>query len=317
MISKVVVRSPFIMNMWERHPKTWRILIDLGIFLKYKTLNINKIPNKIVLSSSNVLYVNSEENRGRALLISDGITQKRLSYFWSTSVKEFSPNLIIDVGVNYGECLFSTTYPVGAIIYGIEANHHLIQYIIKSREVHPNKTQITIINAFASDKNDEQKEFYIDKHWSGTSSASYIPAHNMIEKVPVRTITIDSIFKKGSTNGTVLFKVDVEGYEAFVLKGMSGLLESCKSAIGFIEFNSEYIEKSGMIVAAFFSFLQKYFTIYMYVADDILVRVDSIHYEDLQGILGTDNIHTDLLVVTDEENIEVFDFIIQDHHKKM
>lgn len=310
LISKVVVRTPFIMNMWERHPKTWSFLIDLGIFLKYKTLNINKIPNKIVLSSSNVLYVNSEENRGRALLISDGITQKRLSYFWITSVKEFSPDLIIDVGVNYGECLFSTTYPVRTIIYGIEANHHLIQYIIKSREVHPNKTQITIINAFASDKNDEQKEFYIDKHWSGTSSASYIPAHNMIEKVPVRTITIDSIFKKGSINGTVLFKVDVEGYEAFVLKGMIELLEKCESAIGFIEFNSEYIEKSGIKVEAFFSFLQKYFTIFMYVEDNHLVRADSIHVEDLKRIFGTDYIHTDLLVVTDEENMSVFGFNI-------
>lgn len=311
MISKVVVRTPFIMNMWEHHPKTWKFLIDLGIFFKYKTLNIDKIPNKIVLPSSNVLYINSEENRGRALLISDGITQKRLSYFWSTSVKEFSPDLIIDVGVNYGECLFSTTYPVRTTIYGIEANHHLIQYIIKSREVHPNKTQITIINAFASDKDDEQKEFFIDKHWSGTSSASYIPAHNMIEKVPVRTIAIDSILKKDITNGTVLFKVDVEGYEAFVLKGMIELFKRCESAIGFIEFNSEYIEKSGMEVEAFFSFLQKYFTVYMYVEDEILVKADGVHYEDLKTIFGKDYIHTDLLVVTDEENIEVFDFDIQ------
>ncbi|MFJ5622812.1 FkbM family methyltransferase [Peribacillus loiseleuriae] len=311
MISKVVVRTPFIMNMWERHPKVWRFLIDLGIYLKFKTLNIDKIPNKIVLPSTNVLYVNSEENRGRALLISNGITQKRLSYFWSTSVKEFSPDLIIDVGVNYGECLFSTTYSDRTIIYGIEANHHLIQYIIKSREVHPNKTQITIINAFASDKDDEQKEFFIDKHWSGTSSASYMPSHNMIEKVPVRTITIDSIIKKDLTNGTVLFKVDVEGYEAFVLKGMFELFERCESAIGFIEFNSEYIEKSGIKVEAFFSFLQKYFTIYMYIEDDILVKADGVHYEDLKIIFGTDYIHTDLLVVTDEENMGVFNFDIQ------
>jgi FkbM family methyltransferase len=311
LISKVSVRKPVLMKMWEEHPKIWKLLIDAGILIKYKTLDINKLPNKIVLPSSNTIYVNSDENRGRALLISGGVTQKRLAHFWSEAVKECLPDLIIDVGVNYGECIFSTTYPDQTKIYGIEANHHLIKYIKKSKEDHPNKAKITIINAFASDKDDEQKDFYIDKHWSGTSSASYIPAHNMIEKVPVSTITIDSIFNEDLTYGTVLFKVDVEGYEAFVLKGMTELFDKCESAIGFIEFNSEYIEKSGMKVDEFFAFLQKYFMIYIYVNDDTLVKADRINYEDIQMMFKTDYIHTDFILVTDEEIMDVFDFTIE------
>ncbi|MFK9092100.1 hypothetical protein [Bacillus salipaludis] len=110
------------------------------ILLKYKTLKSDKLPNKIVLPSSPMIYVNSNENRGRALL---------------------------------------------------------------------NKGQITIINALASDKNDVQKEFYIDQHWSDTSSASYLPSHNMIEKVPVSAMFSARLF----VNISFIHKYNFVSYE--------------------------------------------------------------------------------------------------------
>lgn len=312
MITKISVRKPFFMKMWERYPKTWKLMIDLGILLKYKTLNLSKIPNKIVLPSSNILFVNSDENRGRALLISNGVTQKRLTHFWSNAVEVYKPRLIIDVGVNYGECIFSPTYHTQTKIYGIEANRHLLKYIKQSKEVHPNKSQMTIIHAFASDKDDELKLFFVDKHWSGTSSASYIPSHNMVEKVPVKSMSIDSLFD-GDTleDETVLFKVDVEGYEAFVLKGMTDLIEKSASALGFIEFNSEYIEKSGFSVEDFFDLLKTYFSIYIYKENDTLVKIDSITYDDLQNIFGSVYIHTDFILATDERIMESLYFAME------
>lgn len=311
MTTKVSVRRPFFMKMWENYPKTWKLLIDVGILVKFKTLNVQKIPDRITLPSSNVLYVNAEENRGRALLISGGVTQKRLTHFWGQAVKNTMPDLVIDVGVNYGECMFSTNYPLQTRIVGIEANSDLITYIKKSKEVHPNKSQMTIINAFVSDQDDEQILFYKDKHWSGTSSASYMPSHKMIEKVPVKTMTIDSIFHGDLPHETLLFKVDVEGYEAFVLKGMTGLFDKTVSAIGFIEFNSEYIEKSGIKPDEFILFLKEYFSIYIYQEDDTLVKADFIQYQDLQEMFGTSYVHTDFILVTNEEVMNEFDFIIE------
>ncbi|MEH7255577.1 hypothetical protein V7111_26055, partial [Neobacillus niacini] len=107
MIKRAFVGKTFFLKMWENHPRTWKFFIDLGVLLKYKTLNTSKIPNKIVLPSSNAIFINSEENRGRALLISNGMTQKRLTNFWTKAVNDYSPDLVIDVGVNYGECIFS------------------------------------------------------------------------------------------------------------------------------------------------------------------------------------------------------------------
>ncbi|KKI94161.1 hypothetical protein WQ54_01080 [Bacillus sp. SA1-12] len=307
MITKAAVRKPLLMKMWEHYPKTWKFLIDLGILLKYKTLNINKLPNKIILPSSHILFVNSEENRGRALLISNGMTQKRLTTFWKRAVDKFNPDLIIDVGVNYGECIFSATYPFNTRVYGIEANRHLVKYINKSRDVHPNKSQITIINALASDIDDEEKLFYVDKHWSGTSSASYMPSHNMIEKESVRSITINSLCKKDLSFKTLLFKVDVEGYEASVLKGMIDLFKMRGAAIGFVEFNSEYMEKVGMEIDKFLTFLHTYFTIYIYKENDTLVKAKHINYQELQNMFGTAYIHTDFILATDEKMIDMLE----------
>lgn len=299
------------MKMWEEHPKLWKLLINAGILLKYKTLNTNKIPNKIILPSSHIIYVNTEENRGRALLLSNGVTQKRLIHFWKECVSMCSPDVVIDIGVNYGECIFCTTYPSHTKIVGIEANSDLLPYITNSKEAHPNKAQMTIINAFASDKADEQILFYKDKHWSGTSTASYMPAHKMVEKTPVKTITIDSIFTRELHHKTVLFKVDVEGYEAFVLKGMTNVFAKSALAIGFIEFNSEYIEKSGIAVDDFLDFLKEYFTIYLYQEDETLLKADYLNHEDLKMIFGTSYIHTDFILVTDENLMHDFNFTIE------
>ncbi|MDQ0200367.1 FkbM family methyltransferase [Neobacillus ginsengisoli] len=308
---KAAIRKPFLMRIWENYPKTWKFLIDLGILLKYKTLNVKKLPDKVILPCSNILFVNSEENRGRALLISNGITQKRLTYFWLKAVKEFKPDLVVDVGVNYGECIFSTIYPLNTKIYGIEANSHLLKYINRSKDVHPNKLQIKIINAIASDMDDEEKIFFIDKHWSGTSSAAYIPSHNFIEKVPIKSIAIDTLLSGDWSYEAVLFKVDVEGFEAFVLKGMTNLFKNSVSLLGFIEFNSEYIEKLGICVEDFLIFLKTHFTIYVYKKDDTLVKAVNLNYIDLQNLFGTNYIHTDFILVKDESIIEKLELTIQ------
>ncbi|TDL80788.1 FkbM family methyltransferase [Peribacillus frigoritolerans] len=301
MINKAAVRKPFLMKMWEQYPKLWKGLIDFGILMKYRTLDISKLPDKIVLPSSTVLYVDAKENRGRALLISGGVTQKRLLSFWQQAVEAVKPDYIIDIGVNYGECIFSIIYPKHTKIFGIEANQNLLTYISKSRDAHPNHSQIKIVHAFASDSDGEDKRFFIDNHWSGTSSASYMPAHHMVDEVSVQSITVDSLLNNSMENKVVLFKIDVEGYEAFVLKGMRQLFENSRSVLGFIEFNSDYFEKTGVDPNSFFEYLNQYFTIYVYKENDDIVKVKSLKIEDLHEMFGSDYVHTDLILATDAE----------------
>ncbi|MCM3667980.1 FkbM family methyltransferase [Mesobacillus maritimus] len=295
------IRIPVLMKMWEENPKVWKFLIDVGILIKYKTMKSEKLPSRIEFPSTTVLYVNPDENRGRALLISGGVTQSRVKHFWEKAVHRYSPDLILDVGVNYGECMFSTIYPKHCKIIGIEANHHLLKYLHQSKVEHPNQEQMTIIHALAADKEDEQKDFFIDRHWSGTSSASYKPAHQMIETIPVRTMKIDSLLKEENGFQRILFKVDVEGYEAFVLKGMSEILKQCQVAIGMIEFNSVYLSKSGVNPEEFYDYLQFHFKIYVYITEYDLREASGLSYTALSNLFEKDYIHTDFILVTGKE----------------
>jgi FkbM family methyltransferase len=312
MVPKAIMKKPIFLKLWGRYPETWTFILNIGVFLKYKTLNLKKLPNKIRLSSSSVLYINPSENRGRALLISEGVTQQRVSEFWKQGVSIFEPTLVVDVGVNYGECIFSTNYPETTKIYGIEANQYLLSYIKQTQMEHNNNDQITIIHAFASDQNSVLQSFYIDKNWSGTSSGIKLPNHRDFEKIDVPTITIDSLFEEDVLNEQrLLFKVDVEGYESFVLKGMKRLFEECNQSFGLIEFDSVYMKRAGIDLDEFFVYLANHFSVYIFIEEDHLTKMEEFSFKWLQKYFDREEIHTDFILTTDDSYMYKLNFPIQ------
>ncbi|MEH7381401.1 FkbM family methyltransferase [Bacillus sp. JJ1533] len=296
-IPKVVLNKPVFVNLWENYPLFSKLVLNVGIFLKYKTLKLTKIPNKITLPSRNVIYVNNAENRGRALLISDGITQSRVTEFWGNAVDSYKPTLVLDIGVNYGECIFSATYDSNTTIVGIEANKYLMDYIERSRQKHVNGNQMNIIHAFAGEHVKEDQAFFIDNHWSGTSSGVQISDKNSIEKTEVPAITVDSLFEHVNLeNQRLLFKIDVEGYEFSVLKGMKDLLKNSHDVLGIVEFDSRYLEKAGVNLDSYLAFLDRYFEIQFYDMDNKLKKFTSPSISALQEEFGGEHVHTDLIV---------------------
>ncbi|MEH7236438.1 FkbM family methyltransferase [Bacillus sp. JJ1562] len=296
-IPKGVLNKPIFVKLWENYPLFSKVILDVGIFLKYKTLKLTKIPNKITLPSRNVIYINNAENRGRALLISDGITQSRVTEFWGKAVESYKPSLVLDIGVNYGECIFSTTYERDTTIVGIEANKYLMDYIERSRQQHVNGNQINIIHAFAGEQEKPDQSFFIDTHWSGTSSGVQISEKNSIEKTEVPAITVDSLFnQKMVSNQRLLFKIDVEGYEFMVLKGMRNLLNNSRDILGIVEFDSRYLEKAGIDLDSYLAFLDGYFEIQFYDADNQLKKLSSPSISEFMKEFGGEHVHTDLIV---------------------
>ncbi|WP_100407522.1 FkbM family methyltransferase [Bacillus solitudinis] len=298
--SRTMVEIPVITKLWAKYPKTWKYILNIGLFMKYKTINLEKLPTYIKLPSSFDLHINPLENRGRALLISSGITQERLVKFWERSVKEYSPTTVLDIGVNYGECLFSVKYPTETKVYGVEANAQLIPFINKSLDNHPNKNQIQIINAFASNLEHQDQDFYIDTNWSGTSSGKEIYSQ-MVEKHLVQTVTVDSLLKdQDVSKERILFKIDVEGYEAFVLEGMKQVINQSKSLLGIIEFDSVYLQNAGTHLDSFLANLTENFTVYLFDHAGELNLLTEVTIERIQKILKSSEIHIDLVLVKGE-----------------
>ncbi|MBD0381564.1 FkbM family methyltransferase [Paenibacillus sedimenti] len=264
------------------------------------------------LDSSNSIYVNKKDRRGRLLLKKKGVTQPKITTFWKKTVDSFHPTLVLDVGVNYGEILFSSDYQNNVRIIGIEANQNLEKYISNSLRIHPNKNQMQILYALASDCNKENTSFFVSNDFSGVSTAVPNPSFNHSK---VRSIKIDSLFPNIKlSNNKLLFKIDVEGFEEKVLKGMTKLITKCKDVIGCIEFNNKYLESAGTNINQYLSFLSKHFKVYEIRGEHKLVRFNILNYDTISHYYKSDTIHTDFLLTKNEDILKSLNYSIKEFH---
>ena len=81
-----------------------------------------------------------------------------------------------------------------------------------------------------------------------------------IERVPVKEIAIDDLTATFcSTPGPLIFKIDVEGYESEVLKGMTRTLAASTATFGLLEFDARRLRTAGVDARAFLRQLEGQF----------------------------------------------------------
>ena len=306
---EAAIKNDSTLRYWEIMKSTARYVLSRTIIRRWRT-------DRIVLpGSSHILYVDPTENRGRILYMTGGMTQPRLNLFWKTAVASFRPTLIVDVGVNYGECLFSVTYPKNSKVIGIEANPNLQPFIERSKKVHPNRKRINTIYAMASYEDSEKQSFFINKYWSGLSTAALGKPNESkyYQQHDIPSITLDSLLNHYPMDKEkLLFKIDVEGHEEKVIQGMLKSIKSCPYMLGFIEFDSKYLAKSDTDAHAFLSFLQEHFDLYVYLNNQDLYHFEQISLEKLQLLFKKKYIHTDIILATPGVTIpEIYSQITQ------
>lgn len=306
---EAAIRHESSLRYWEILKSTARYVLSRTIIRQWRT-------DRIVLpDSSRILYVDPTENRGRILYMTGGMTQPRLNLFWKTAVASFRPTLIVDVGVNYGECLFSVTYPKNSKVIGIEANPNLQPYIERSKKIHPNRKKINTVYAMASNEDSEKQSFFINKYWSGLSTAALGKPNGSkhYQQHDIPSITLDSLLSQYPLNKEkLLFKIDVEGHEEKVIQGMLQSIKNCSHMLGFIEFDSKYLAKSDTDAHAFLSLLQEHFNLYVYLNNQELYHFKQISLEKLQLLFKKKHIHTDIILASPGMKIpEIYSQIIR------
>jgi FkbM family methyltransferase len=197
--------------------------------------------------------------------------------------------------------LFDEAYLPEATLLGVEANPALRRWLQKSYDDHPNKSQIQLAFALASDQAGPPKTFYVDPKSSGRSSAVLredTAANQEVCEVP--TITVDSYFEQipdaDLAKRNAVFKVDVEGYEVYVLRGMKRLLAGCQSLVGILEFNSVLLRKSGADPEAFLQELSGRFPRMLVLKNAVFHDLPRPSLDAIRAACGEHDVEVDLIL---------------------
>lgn len=252
----------------------------------------------MIMGCKHSLYVDPHDVKGASLIGYRGLSQPRVVHLWRLMASRLQPDLVIDAGVNYGEILLSAKYPPHSSITVIDANAALRPYLLRPLAEHPNGRQVRLVHAIASDSNLDSVTFYIDKVRSGDSSA-YPLGDKAFDEVKVRSVTMDSLYGNNEALGkTLLFKLDVEGYEWQVLRGMSRLLAECGEAAGCIEFNMSYLEQKGVNTGAFLQFLGGRFLLFALGDQGMLTEIKAPYLEQAKAYFAEDTSCNDLILLS-------------------
>lgn len=261
--------------------------------------------HKITMSGSgHTMYINPGDQRGGRMKRYNGLSQPRVTAFWQHAVDVMQPTLVVDAGVNYGEIILSAVYPDFASIAVIEANENLRPYLERSLGEHPNSSQIRAFFAFVSDVGQKAVPFYVDKRHSGLSSG-HPASPRSASKQEVLSVAIDDLFDPSlRSNGSLLFKMDVEGYEWNAIRGMERLLGDVREAAGCIEFNIPYMKAKGIDVEGFVAFLSQHFLLLAPDKKGRLIEMKGSAYDSVSAYFSADKECNDLVLLSDRSLLD-------------
>lgn len=194
---------------------TTNIIIILNIIL-HIIINKNKQYRPVLYNSSKVYY--------DTIFATKTFLSAEYDFYTETnSLKIFSNKpVIVDVGANIGQFLFAVKSSLPAAeVYSFEPDEEIYS-ILKKNVKHMNK-----VHAFnlALGKNRGIFDFYVSKEFSEWSTLINNKSDKYI-KTKVKMDTGDNVFK--NIKFIDLIKIDVEGAEEQVLKGMGKTLTKAK-----------------------------------------------------------------------------------------
>jgi len=246
-------------------------------------------PRRVQLEGAVIgIAIDPTDKRARKRLIADALKRKvhRNRDFWIRGCTLLQPDVALDVGVNFGECLFSPAYATATRVFGFEANPDLHPYLEDSLSRHPHRAAMSLHCGLVGSQHGGDEAFHIDTLWSGTSAATQnVDDPTRYRTIRVPKLRIDRVLEAaGAAPENLFYKIDVEGFEPQVFQGLQDTLRQTKWSLGFIEFNEAALQAGGSDPVGFYESLQQQVHVHAFNCDDQLIDMASRPYAKLNEI---------------------------------
>ena len=233
------------------------IILIIGIFGKARAIDIyfkrtyllNWIPIKSVLVKIDGIMLSLPMILDYMILVKPDWEKEERQFVTELNLEDDDDRISIDIGANIGiyTLLLSHLYPKCKVI-SIEASPTIFEKLKLNCQLNnllPG-SNLVLLNKAVSDKDGTWVEFY-EKHSMSTMSKGFLTSisskiitnkDDELHKEIVRTVTIDNLAETTNINEISFLKIDVEGAEVLVLKGVINILTEKKVRNMIIEYHS-------------------------------------------------------------------------------
>jgi FkbM family methyltransferase len=197
------------------------------------------------------LAVDPADQRGRELNLCAGNLNPPTLRMWQLLLAERPWTHVLDVGANYGEMLVNAELPIGARVIAFEPSPRILPYL--ERNLAAANLSVEIIASACSDRVGSAA-LLINRGYSGTTRLAN-PGEAAVdewEEVQVPTTTLASALDAIATRSMrVLVKVDVEGREVPVIRGLMPAVNELEAFAALVEIKHLEREHLEWLVAHF------------------------------------------------------------------
>lgn len=176
--------------------------------------------SSLVTEDGRTILVDPADPRAVDLVAAGGDLNPLSLRLWRRALRAHPWDVVVDVGVNYGEMLVRPDLPAGARVVGFEPNPAV--RALAARTFAHNGLDVDL-RPQAVGATPGRARFAVDHTWSGTSSLD-TGAHDEPGRwsfLEVDVTTLDEVLDEvlGATPSPFCVKVDVEGFEHAVVAG--------------------------------------------------------------------------------------------------
>lgn len=161
--------------------------------------------------------------------------------------------VIFDVGANIGYYTLQFAKKTDGKVYAFEPMDYQYKTLLKNIKINQ-LNNVYPVKKIVSDHAGKQRIYF--SGMDNTAASSLVVKTDQHEDVS--SITLDQYCRMNHIQSIDLLKIDVEGYEMNVLKGLSTMLKSKRVKHIFLEIVEQHLQKAGNSSEELFNYLRKF-----------------------------------------------------------